>query len=218
MLLYHAPMAQAKTYKRRFQSKARAEKYARRFESGSHKRIDAREQRAVAKIFAGLDGCRTVLDVPCGAGRFGKTLGQGDRRVIETDVAHEMVEIAHRAHRLAVQSDAAHLPFRNGAVDCVFSNRLLHHILPRDERAVFLREFHRVSKRWVVVTFFDYRMFATVRKALKKLKRAKVRYDEQPTFEQFEAEVMAAGFRIMKVVPTGPVWVSEKYLVLEKAH
>lgn len=209
-------MAQAKTYKRRFQSKARAEKYARRFSSGSHKRIDAREQRAVAKIFAGLEDCRSVLDVPCGAGRFAKTLGQGGRLVIETDVAHEMVEIARRAHRLGMQSDAGHLPFRDGAVDCVFSNRLLHHILPRDERATFLREFHRVSKRWVVVTFFDYRMFATVRKALKKIKRAKIRYDEQPTLEQFEAEVKACGLCIVSVVATGPVWVSEKYLVLEK--
>jgi ubiquinone/menaquinone biosynthesis C-methylase UbiE len=211
-------MAQAKTYKRRFQSKARAEKYARRFESGSHKRIDARERRAVAKIFAGLDGCRSVLDVPCGAGRFARTLGQGGRVVIETDVAHEMVEIARRAHRLGLQSDAAHLPFRNGAVDCVFSNRLLHHILPRDERAMFLREFHRVSRRWVVVTFFDYRMFATVRKALKKLKRAKVQYDEQPTFAQFATEVEACGFHVQEVVATGPVWVSEKYLVLAKVR
>lgn len=210
-------MAQAKTYKRRFQDKAKAEKYAKRFESGSHKRIDAREQRAVAKIFAGLEGCRSVLDVPCGAGRFAKTLGQGGRRVIETDVSHEMVEIASRAHRLGLRSDAAHLPFRDGAVECVFSNRLLHHILPREERAMFLKEFHRVSSRWVVVTFFDYRMFAPVRKALKKLKRAKIRYDEQPTFKQFEVEVRDAGFKIRDVVATGPVWVAEKYLVLEKA-
>lgn len=210
-------MAQAKTYKKRFQDKAKAEKYAKRFESGSHRRIDAREQRAVAKIFDGLEGCRSVLDVPCGAGRFAASLGKG-RLLIETDVSHEMVTIACRKNGHAgVQSDAAHLPFGDGAVDCVFSNRLLHHILQREERAMFLREFHRVSRRWVVVTFFDYRLFAPVRKALKKLKRAKIRYDEQPTFRQFEAEVKAAGFRVIAAVPTGPVWVSEKYLVLEKA-
>ena len=206
-------MAQAKTYKKRFQNKTKAEKYAKRFESGSHKRIDAREQRAVANIFAALNGCRTVLDVPCGAGRFARTLGQGGRKVIETDVSFEMVEFAHGAR---LQSDAAHLPFRDGAVDCVFSNRLLHHILPRDERAMFLREFHRVSRRWVVTTFFDYRLFAPVRKALKKIKRAKIRYDEQPTFAEFATEIEACGLRVCEVVPTGPVWVAEKYLVLEK--
>jgi ubiquinone/menaquinone biosynthesis C-methylase UbiE len=209
-------MAQAKTYKTRFQNKAKAEKYAQRFESGSRKRIDTREQRAVAKIFASLDGCRSVLDVPCGAGRFAMTLGQGGRLVIETDVAFEMVEIARRAHRLGLQSDAGHLPFRDSVVDCVFSNRLLHHILRSEERVMFLQEFHRVTRRYVVITFFDYKMFGTMRGALKRLKGRKPKYAEQPTFEQFEQEVVQSGFRVREVVPTGPVWVAEKYLVLEK--
>ena len=73
-----------------------------------------------------------------------------------------------------------------------------------------------MSKRWVVVTFFDYQVFSPVRKALKKLKGRKPVYGEQPTFRQFEAEVKATGFRIINVIPTGPVWVAEKYLVLEK--
>src|SRR5437870_1745613 len=97
-------MAQAKTYKKRFQNQAKAEKYAQRFEDGSHKRIDAREQRAVASIFSALNGCQTVLDVPCGAGRFAAIIAKG-RRLIETDVAHEMVAIAkHRAEKGGVKS------------------------------------------------------------------------------------------------------------------
>ena len=210
-------MAQAKTYKKRFQDKAKAEKYARRFERGSRRRLDAREQRTVAKIFASLDGCRSVLDVPCGAGRFAKTLGKGDRMVIEADVAFEMVEIARRAHRLGLQSDAGQLPFRDDAVDCVFSNRLLHHILKSEERVMFLKEFYRVTRRYVVLTFFDYKMFGTMRRALKRLKGRKPLYAEQPTYEQFEREVKQSGFLVRDVVPTGPVWVAEKYLVLVKA-
>jgi ubiquinone/menaquinone biosynthesis C-methylase UbiE len=215
-------MAQAKTYKKRFQDKAKAEKYARRFEKGAHRRIDQREQRAVHQIFTKLNGCRSVLDVPSGAGRFVGALGQGNRLVIESDVAHEMVEIAgRRAEKAGVrarclQSDAGRLPFVDGAVDCIFCNRLLHHILPPEERAMFLKEFHRVTRRWLVITFFDYKMFGAVRKTLKALKGRKPKYAEQPTFEQFEAEAKACGFRVRDVVPTGPVWVAEKYLVLEK--
>ena len=78
-----------------------------------------------------------------------------DVRILVDD--HSSDRTLDIAHRLGLQSDAVHLPFRNDAVDCVFSNRLLHHILPRDERAMFLREFHRVSKRWVVVTFSSSR-------------------------------------------------------------
>src|SRR5207249_1026577 len=157
VVLYHAPVAQAKTYKQRFQNKAKAERYAQRFERGSRKRTDAREQRAVAKIFAGLKDCQSVLDVPCGAGRFAKTLGRG-RLLIEADASYEMVTIARRHHHLGVQSDAGRLPVRDEAIDCIFCNRLLHHILPPEERAMFLQEFHRVTRRWLVVTFFDYKM------------------------------------------------------------
>jgi SAM-dependent methyltransferase len=189
-------MAQAKTYKKRFQDKTKAEKYAKRFESVSHERIDAREQRAVAKIVAGLEGCRSVLDVPCGAGRFANTLGHGGRLLVETDVSREMVAIARRHHNWGGQ---------------------LHHILPRSKCAMFLCEFRSVTRRGVVVTFFDYRMLAPVRKALNKIKRAKIWYDEQPSFEEFAAEVKECGFRIVKLLPTGPVWVAEKYLALEKA-
>jgi len=126
------------------------------------------------------------------------------------------VAIARRHHHLGVQSDAGRLPVRDEAVDCIFCNRLLHQILPAEERAMFLNEFHRVTRRWLVVTFFDYKMFGPVRTALKKLKGRKPLYGAQPTFRQFEAEVTAAGFRVKDVVPTGPVWISEKYLVLEK--
>ena len=215
-------MVQAKTYKKRFQNKAQAEKYSRRFEEGARKRIDQREQRAVRQIFAALDGCRSVLDVPSGAGRFVASLGNGHRLVIESDVAFAMVEMAGQRAReggvraRCLQSDAGRLPFRNGAVDCIFCNRLLHHILPPAERALFLREFHRVTRRWLVITFFDYKMFGAVRRALKTLKGRRPLYAEQPTFRQFEVEVQACGFRVRDVVATGPAWVAEKYLVLEK--
>src|SRR2546422_5790460 len=108
-------MAEAKTYRHRFQNKAKAEKYARRFERGARKRIDRREQHAVQKIFAELDGCSSVPDVPSGAGRVAAALAKGDRRVIESDASYEMVEIAReRAEKggvraLCQQSDAGRL-------------------------------------------------------------------------------------------------------------
>src|SRR6266498_1894155 len=85
-----------KSYSRRLQDPAKAERYAKRFEQGSRKRIDRREQRAVRKIFAELPDCRSVLDVPSGAGRFLRTLSLGARRVIEIDVAFEILAYAQQ--------------------------------------------------------------------------------------------------------------------------
>ena len=210
------------TYRGRLQDKAKAEHYAKRFEQGSRKRIDRREQRAVLKIFAGLRVCRTVLDVPSGAGRFLGTLARDGRRVIEMDSAFEILEFARdkaaqaQADTSILQGDASCLPLADDAVDCVFSNRLLHHILDPAQRQAILREFHRVCRRWTVVSFFNYKGLARVRGFLKKLKGRKPPYEKQPTLDQFTAEAAQAGFRVQAIVPTGLPWVSQKYFVLEK--
>jgi len=212
-----------KSYSRRLQDQTRAELYAKRFESGSRRRIDKREQHAVRKIFAGLKGCHSVLDVPSGAGRFINTLSQGGRRVIEADVAFEILEYAQgKGEKLkldvqALQGDAARLPLVSGAVDCVFSNRLLHHIHAPAERKALLREFHRVSRRYAVVSFFNYKGLAQIRGFLKRLKGRTPPYSNQPTQDEFREEAVQCGFNVQAVVPTGMPWVSQKYFVLEKA-
>ena len=211
------------SYSRRLQDETKAELYAKRFESGSRKRIDKREQHAVRKIFAGLKSCHSVLDVPSGAGRVINTLSQGGRRVIEADVAFEILEYAQgKAVKLkvdaqALQGDAARLPLVSGAVDCVFSNRLLHHIHASSERRALLREFHRVSRRYAVVSFFNYKGLAQIRGFLKRLKGRVPPYANQPTQDEFHEEVAQCGFSVKAVVPTGMPWVSQKYFVLEKA-
>lgn len=210
------------SYKRRLQDGRRAELYAKRFETGSRRRIDKREQQAVRKIFAALKDCHSVLDVPSGAGRFVQTLSQGGRRVLEADVAFEILEYAQdRADRLKIdaqtmQGDAARLPLVDGAVDCVFSNRLLHHIHASTERRALLREFYRVSRRYAVVSFFNYKGLARIRGLLKRLKGRVPPYANQPTQEEFSVEVTECGFRVKRIVATGMPWVSQKYFVLEK--
>jgi ubiquinone/menaquinone biosynthesis C-methylase UbiE len=212
------------SYRTRLQDEAQAEQYAARFERGSRARIDRREQRAVRTIFSELTDCHSVLDVPCGAGRFAKTLAEGGRRVLGADSAMEILLHAQkRAVRLGVRAgfihgDASRLPLPQDAVDAVFCNRLLHHITKPEERSVILRELRRVSRRYVVVSFFDYQGFGTVRRMLKSLKGSKPKYAGQPTREQFEREAGACGLRVRELVSTGAAWVSQKYFVLEKVR
>ena len=214
-------LGEIKFYSRRMQNEASAERYATRFDRGSRKRIDQREQRAVRKIFSGLEDCHSVLDVPSGAGRFVSALGQGGRRLLEMDVAFEMLEFARdkateAGNACVLQGDASRLPVTDGAVDCIFSNRLLHHILSATERVAILREFHRACRRWTVVSFFDYKGLAGIRGLLKRIKGRKPLYADQPTQEQFGTEAAQSGFRVARIVPTGFPWVSQKYFVLEK--
>lgn len=210
------------SYSTRLQDTAEAEKYARRFERGSRARIDRREQRAVRRIFGRLPDCRSVLDVPCGAGRFLPTLAEFCPEVMGADIAVEVLEHARQkadttgGRARVFRGDASRLELADGAVDAIFCNRLLHHILKEEERARILKELHRVTRRYLVVSFFDYQGFGAVRRLFKRLKGSKPIYGGQPTIEQFRAETARAGFRERELVPTGPFWVSQKYFVLEK--
>lgn len=216
-------MGASKGYRQRMQHTKRARLYAERFESGPRRRINEREQRAVATIFAALNDCRSVVDVPSGAGRFAKVLAKS-RTLIEADVAFEILEHARERARTArlkvhfLQSDAAKLALGDETVDCVFCNRLLHHIHSAAERAVFLQEFHRVCRKYLVLSFFDYHAFGGVRRLLKALKGRKPKYDQQPTFAEFSSEVVQSGFSVREVVATGAPWVAQKFFVLEKSR
>lgn len=214
-------MANTEGYRQRMQHAKRARQYAERFETGSRRFINEREQRAVGIIFAGLKDVQSIIDVPSGAGRFAKVLAPG-RSLIEADVAFEILEFARERAEGAglnvtcIQADASRLPLGKDSVDCVFCNRLLHHIHSAGERAVFLREFHRVTRKYLVISFFDYHAFGGLRRFLKALKGRKPKYDEHPTLPQFTAEVEQNGFRVRQLVPTGAIWVAQKYLVLQK--
>jgi hypothetical protein len=73
-----------------------------------------------------------------------------------------------------------------------------------------------VFHRGVVVSFFDYLVWGGLRRLLKRLKGRRVNYEGQPSLAEFCAAVAALGFRVERVVPTGPPWVAEKHLVLTK--
>jgi SAM-dependent methyltransferase len=214
-------MGNTERYRQRMQHATRARVYADRFQTGRRRVINAREQRAVAKIFAGLKDVQVLVDVPSGAGRFIKVLADG-RRLIEADVAFEILQFAcERAEEAqlqiaCVQSDASRLPLGDESVDAVFCNRLLHHIHSAAERALFLREFHRVTRKYLVMSFFDYHSFGGLRRFFKALKGRKPKYHQHPTLAEFTEEVKRCGFRMREVVLIGPVWVAQKYLVLEK--
>jgi ubiquinone/menaquinone biosynthesis C-methylase UbiE len=210
-------------YRTRLPTAQAAQQYATRFERGTRRRTDLREQRAIEKICTGLIGCRRGLDVPCGAGRFSATLARHWPELILMDTSEAVLELARaRLAELRIDGhvtagDASRMPLESGSVDVVFSNRLLHHIDRANERLMILAEFWRVATRHLIVSFFDYRRFGPLRAWLKRLKGRKVDYSGKPTQSQFLAELAQSGFALNRIVPIGPPWVAQQYIVLDKA-
>jgi ubiquinone/menaquinone biosynthesis C-methylase UbiE len=105
---------------------------------------------------------KSVLDLPCGAGRFWELLARvPDRELMAADYSQDMINTAlnfqppHIAKRFKTfQTSVFDIKLPDAAVDCIFCMRLLHHIPREEDRRKMFREFYRVSRDTVCVSLW----------------------------------------------------------------
>ncbi|HUP19310.1 MAG TPA: class I SAM-dependent methyltransferase [Gemmatimonadota bacterium] len=216
------PRREGYAYKKEFyQSREVAEDYDfHRLGSPALQRRNRRKWTAVRAALTDAEGIRTVLDLPCGTGRFTGSLAGEGYRVVGGDISFEMMRKAldapdgRREGVLGyVQADAERLPFPDGAVDCVMSIRFLFHVDP-GTRVRILSEMRRVSRRWLVL---DYRHRYTWRWVKwTTLRRLGLSRREMPRVSRAElrGELAAAGLAVRRVVRVGTPLFSDKWIVL----
>lgn len=192
---------------------------------GTPKRVrrNRRKWETIRRAMARAPDARSVLDLPCGTGRFTGHLAREGCRVIGTDISVEMMRVARdkldppEQPLGFVQADAEALPLASDAVDGVVSIRFFLHVDP-ETRLRILREFARVARRWVIV---DYRHRYTIHYLRRRLKR-KLGFDPGPyervSGPRLREEIGGAGLRLVEIFPVvdTPIarWFSEKWIVL----
>jgi ubiquinone/menaquinone biosynthesis C-methylase UbiE len=214
-------------YKREFyRSSSVAEDYDfHRFSSPERQKRNARKWAAIRTALRDATGVRTILDLPCGTGRFTGALAREGFEIVGSDISIEMLHKAasqqkqdktdgrQGAIRGYVQANAEHLPLRTDSLDCVVSIRFMMHVDP-STRVRMLREFHRVSRRWVIV---DYRHCYTFRYVLTHT-FGKLGLGRTPlsrvSSKELETEFSDAGFAIRNVIRVSTPLLSDKWIVL----
>ncbi|HLA73066.1 MAG TPA: class I SAM-dependent methyltransferase [Steroidobacteraceae bacterium] len=211
-------------YKRDFyRSSQVAEDYDfHRFSSPERQKRNARKWAAIRAALREATGVRTILDLPCGTGRFTGALAREGYEIIGSDISLEMLHKAAAQEsqngpqlsiRGYVQANAEALPLRNDALDCVVSIRFMMHVDPAT-RVRMLREFGRVSRRWVIV---DYRHCYTFRYVLTHT-LGRLGLGRTPlsrvSRKELDQEFAAAGFAIRKVIRVSTPLLSDKWIVL----
>jgi ubiquinone/menaquinone biosynthesis C-methylase UbiE len=159
-------------------------------------KLDRTEKKLIRSLMRTIPKGSLVLDVPCGAGRFHEMLTTGGCRLLAADISPEMLEVA-RSNRLAedyLLADAEKLGLPDKSVDCVFCIRLFHHLGAADTRRRIFKEFARVSKGWVLVSFYH----SNCLKRFKKLLRGKPLSGEYVSFSALRAEAAEAGLRVVR--------------------
>ncbi|MEO8061463.1 MAG: class I SAM-dependent methyltransferase [Pseudomonadota bacterium] len=210
-------------YKREFyRSSQVAEDYDfHRFSSPERQKRNARKWAAIRAALREATGVRTILDLPCGTGRFTGGLAREGFEIVGSDISLEMLQKAAAVTAQAalptvrgyVQANAEALPLRNDSLDCVVSIRFMMHVDP-ETRVRMLREFGRVSRRWVIV---DYRHCYTFRYVLTHT-FGRLGFGRTPlsrvSRKELDQEFAAAGFAIRKVIRVSTPLLSDKWIVL----
>ena len=218
------PKAHGYAYKKQFYQSAdvAADYDEHRFRTPKRQRRNARKWNAIQKALALTTGVKSIVDLPCGTGRFTGNLARAGYEVVGSDISVEMMQQAAKLPTVQhaniagyVRADAEALPFRTKSADCLMSIRFLFHV-DGETRRRMLREFGRVSRRWIIA---DYRHKYSFRYGVWKIASTlglTKRPFERVSVKSMKAEFEDAGLRVAKIIAVRR-GLSDKWVVLAEA-
>lgn len=168
----------------------------------------------------------TVLDIPCGTGRFWDLLAEDPERTIyASDYSSDMInmglkfrtpEIVKRIETF--QASAFNIPVEDSFVETIFCIRLIHHVGEKEDRLKLLRELHRVCSNSVIISLWVDGNFKAWRRKKLEAKRGKRSYQNRfiAPAADIEAEFKEAGFSIKGKLDFIPFYSMWRTYVLEK--
>ena len=140
-----------------------ARAYLDKHQRGFWRRLNTWRETAMARRALHLAGDpSSVLDLPCGTGRFWELLAEHPgRKIFGADLNLAMIETGMMYRPSAItsrvevfQASAFSIPKPDNFVECVFSIRLLHHFSKSEDRLAILREFKRVASSTLVISLW----------------------------------------------------------------
>jgi ubiquinone/menaquinone biosynthesis C-methylase UbiE len=213
----------------RYNSLEGAESYSGKFKRHWTERINDRNERNLvsALLRKALKGksIQLALDLPCGYGRLYPVIKKCANRVVEADWSFHLLKLGREMRDNPpaeppspyVRATALSLPFRNNTFDLVLSVRLSHHIRERAERHQYVREISRVSKGWVIFTYFDQ---DSIKNRLREWRRRFRNKRSKWTLSRSEIQTIAeeAGFDLFYSTPLSRFFSGHRYVVLRKKN
>jgi SAM-dependent methyltransferase len=139
-----------------YRNKEKAKRYADR--SSARSAAEARMLRKLIEPLLDPGGKMLALDIPAGEGRAARLLRSLGMDAVEADISQSMLAVGQERgsprDRSVVADIEGWLPFSEGTFDLVLCWRLLHHLPEKDRLTGVLMELARITRKWVVVSFF----------------------------------------------------------------
>ncbi len=192
-----------------------ARTYDKRWAGKIGARRDGRKARALRKALAELNP-RTLLDAPCGTGRFSEWLHQAFEYT-GLDLSPAMLVEARQkvpnAHFMS--GDMAKLPFADNRFDASICIRMLHLVRDSELRIQFLRELNRVSRVGVVIDFRHRHTFRIWGRRIRYKLGLRDHPPSNPSMSQIHDEISAAGLTVRNLIHVHRApFLSDKILIV----
>lgn len=208
-------------YQKAYQELEEAEFYNTEYEAHFEKRLStAREYRLLDRLLASQGRSEIILDLPSGGGRLSPKIAEHTDLLLEADIALGQVLYGQRKPALAapqlwMTASAFHIPLADNSVDGTVCPRLNHHLPTPEERERLIEELLRVSRRFVIMTFFDHY-------SLKNwLRRIRAPFNKKPpkmtmTVDRVRELAEAGGARLEAYPMLSPVSSGHRYALMVK--
>jgi ubiquinone/menaquinone biosynthesis C-methylase UbiE len=174
----------------RYRSESYAQRYKHEYTQGfdfKHLRSRIIATREIAIIRSMLNSLcldknkeSLVLDLPCGTGKLGQMLSEFPVRILAGDISKEMMALAsaeYSNNQLLKFSvfDAQRMPLKDKSIDTIICLRLFQR-LSRDIRINILREFQRVARHYIIISYSYDSIYQNFRRHIRNY------YDKEKTF------------------------------------
>jgi SAM-dependent methyltransferase len=211
-----------------YNSEDGARSYTTKFERKWSERVgNWNETRVARKLIAEIASktqINTALDLPCGYGRLMPLVRKHAQRVFEADWSFPLLKIAQKNQRANpslkeadayIRTNALYMPFADQSFDLVLSIRLCHHIREYSERLTYVHELLRISRQWVIFTYFDYYSIKNIWREIRRVFNGK---RSKWTLKESEINHIAQemGFEVFRSIPLSRLSSGHRYVVLHK--
>jgi len=197
----------------------RAGKYDQHYRKGLRARLtNNREQALLIRCLQRAQVPDTVLDLPCGTGRFWPAVAAaGVTRLLAGDYSEGMLEVAgrNRLHgsfpETLIRTSAFDIDLADKSVDFIACMRFFHHLAHQSDRQHVLAELKRVSRRYVAISLWVDGNLTAWRGRGRRPAAPQRGYGKRVCIprSEIEADFTATGFSVlehMDVLPGISMW------------
>ena len=154
-----------------------------------------------------VNGVETFLDAPCGTGRATIMLTRLGYTTTGVDLGDAAITVAKRKLKEAgvvatiEAADIEHLHYGDNAFDATLCFRLYHHF-PNDEiRSRVIRELCRVSKKYVLMSYFSPMSNTSIRREYRRVLFNKPCRQIATSLASVETLFAAQKYKLIKNIP-----------------